>query len=227
MLLIKPNLEITEKDIENGKQSLEEFLIKPLTPKNAEKGLIYAILTRGNLSTRSQQVMKRLEEGDLTSLKAWTELIEKHAKTYLKILLYHNRIYTCLMSTYSYLEKNNNWFEQIKTDPYGLRENMVKNIKFIGPKISSLWLRNCGQDFVAVDINILRFICHLGFEYNKTTPEGKIDVVHFNEKDYKRAEEFVKDIVNNNPRFHNTEYSPLALFDATVWNKYALIEKKS
>ena len=219
MPLLQPNPKITPKDIENGKKSLEEFLIKPLIPENVEKGLIYAILTRGNQSITSKKLMQRVEKDGLTALKYWVGLGQKECMPYLRNIRFYNGVWECILSSYSYLENNKDWFEQIKTNPYELRDDMDKNIGFMGLKTASLWLRNCGQNSVAIDRKILKYIQDIGFEYNKFTPKGKLDVVHFSKKDYQRAEDFIIKLVNNDKRFHGQGYQPLALFDATIWSR--------
>nr|MCK4929751.1 hypothetical protein [Nanoarchaeota archaeon] len=219
MLLIKPNPDITDQDIQNGKKSLEEFLIKPRTPENTEKGLIYAILTRGNQSITSKKRMERAEKDGLTALKYWVGLGKKYCLPYIRNIRFYNGVWLSILDSYYYLENNKDWFEQIRTNPYELRDDMDKNIGFMGLKIASLWLKNCGQNFVAIDRKILKYIRDQGFEYNKFTPKGKLDVVHFSKKDYQRAEDFIIKLVNNDKRFHGQDYQPLALFDATIWSR--------
>ncbi len=187
-----------KKEIE---QRLEEFrqIGKTASPEELFRELAFCILTPQSKAKLCWEAILTMQKKDIL-LKGASKDINKELQ---KVRFKNKKAEYLYQARSNFFKKENSIYENIKKakTPLELREYLVKNVKGIGYKEASHFLRNIGHgaEIAILDRHIIRNLIELGIlkEYPKNLTEKKYEEIEERMKKLSKDLDMPMDILDH------------------------------
>ncbi len=236
---MKTTRDITDAQIEEARQVLEDHVVNPLGKEGALENLLWCIASQGLGWEPASNFVYNLRDESRPE--------DKNAKmkfASLEVLFDKDRVYGVskrigLRFAYArrfdsaidyFTNRDGEWWNDVLQAGVKDRENYVRDIKWVSNKTFSFWhLCLGGKNLIALDVHVMRGLNELGVEMNKgyynpirrKTGSQKVRRTP-SEKDYLRIEEEAREIFSSDERFLKSEGEvDMSLIDAVLWWKGA------